>query len=1145
MKHFYAIIFLFILAALTFSVKALPVDTYTEKSALAEGRWVKISVDADGIYRIPLSRLRSWGFTDPAKVVIRGYGGRRQNTVLNASSYTDDLPIVQSVVTDAGIVFYGLGAGEWLQSRQSGRYYYRQNDYSAYGHYFVGELAEGESIPEISPTAEPLGSDTGTTTFNEYVQHENEAVLIKNEAGPLLVGEDFRYTSKHRLTLQTPDAVGGSTAWFQSSFVSNTKDSNARLNFAVQGQTIPNNATHKISTTVGDHVYGAVNEGRSDFTFPENAPMELNVDVTLQVNNTPELANLNYLAVNYERYLRMPMSGRLEFTTSQFDITFDARGKETVIWDVTKPSDIKSVDYGALSADGKASWKNPTAVRRTFVAWQPSAAIPEPKTVGSVGNQNLHALSGYDMVIVSPQQYLSEAQRLAQFHESEPDSMKVLVVTPEQVYNEFSSGTLDPGGIRRFFKMLYDRGEVDGHSLRYAILMARTTLDNKGLSPMAPSYPTIPSWTPTAENASVSDNTGYSTDDFTAMLADNSGSTPGSDKLTIALGRIPVTSTSEARDVVDKILQYAKGANKTAWKHRFLFLADDGNQAVHLNDSEDMINRFSGKNPILVNKVYMDSYELIGSEYPEARKEMFRYLEEGVVWWNFIGHASPTGWTHEHQLSYTDLNNMYLRHWPFIYAATCDFLRLDASTVSGGEILFKERYGGAVGMISAVRPVYISKNSYLSQAIGRALAQRDENGLMLTPGEIYRRAKNDLKRVSNAGRPNETYAPISDDNRLRYVFVGDPALRLAMPSNIVRVDSINGLAIADDAQPTLQALGTGNITGTVTTPMGQQIADFNGVVLVDIFDAEYSVHAPGNGTDGAEADFESHGQRVYTGSTVVKDGRFSINVAMPQELSQNFRPATMSLYAYSTDSDIDAVGLCNDFYVYGFDDTAAADTIAPTIESLVLNHEDFNSGDIVNTTPMLIAQVSDNVGINVSTAGIGHQMVAILDGKQTFTGISNYYTPASDGSPSGVINYPIDDLQPGMHSLTFRVWDTAGNSAQQTIDFGVSEGLAPKIYDVYSDANPASTSANFYLRHNQPDNMVTVTITVYSLMGRPVWSRTVSGRSDMFLTMPVTWDLTDTAGRRVGRGIYLYRASITSDGQNFETASRRIAVTAR
>ena len=326
---------------------------------------------------------------------------------------------------------------------------------------------------------------------------------------------------------------------------------------------------------------------------------------------------------------------------------------------------------------------------------------------------------------------------------------------------------------------------------------------------------------------------------------------------------------------------------------------------------------------------------------------------------------------------------------------------------------------------------------------------------------------------------------------------------------------------------------------------GQCIESMNGVILIDIFDAERTITTNGRGEEGKVKNFEDIGQRIYTGSTTVKNGRFTIDVAMPAELSQNFRPAAMSLYAYSTEDNTEAVGLFRDFYVYGYDETVAPDTSAPVIESLVLNHSDFRSGDAVNDSPMLIAQLRDDVGINISSAGVGHQLTAILDGNKTYTGLSDYYIPSADGSPSGVLNYPIEGLQKGPHTLALRVWDTSGNAAEKTIEFNVAEGLAPKIYDVYSDANPASTGANFYLRHNQPDNMVTVTVTVYNLIGKPVWSGTQSGRSDMFLSVPVSWDLCDFSGRRVGRGIYIYRATITSDGMSFETSSRRIAVTSR
>lgn len=1143
MKHLYLIITIIVALLPTISATAFPTDTYTPSSVLSDGRWVKVAVEEDGLYVLTPARLRSWGFSDPSKVVVRGYGGRRISDVLRIDNYIDDLPAVQILQrTDGSIVFYGVGAGEWVESINPGYFYYQQNDYSSAGHYFIGELREGEQRREIPHSAAAYNGTDATDTFLERVQHERELVVTPGEAGPTLLGEDFRYTKSQSFTFPITDAVGGSTAWLQCSFVSNvSKSGSSRLTLTAGGAAL---SGITLAPVTGEYASATASVSRNTFELAEVPGDKLAVGVSLQTSSTPISANLNYLALNYRRRLALPSTGYLLFNSPDSRLSLDCGGSAPVIWDVTDPQNITEVEFATNNRH--AVWEYPSASRRRYVAATDAAKLPEPAFAGNIISQDLHALPCADMVIISPSAYFSEAKRLADFHTASSDSMTVHVVTPEQVYNEFSSGTLDAGALRRFFKMLYDRGNVEGHPLRYAILMGRITLDNRGLTATAPKFATVPAWMAIGEASSVISTSGYCSDDYLAMLADGSGSSPGTDKLSIAIGRIPVTDADEARNIVDKMLEYADGKRRSAWKHRFMFLADDRNRGVHLFDSESTIARMGTQNPYLINKVYMDAYELQGSIYPEARKRMFRYLDEGVVWWNFIGHASPTGWTHEHQLSYTDLNNMYLRHRPFIYAATCDFVRLDGSTVSGGEILFKERNGGCIGIISAVRPVYISYNSYLSLAMGRALAQRDDKGMMLPPGEMYRRAKNDLRVIRDQGTPSEREEPISDTNRLRYMFIGDPALRLAMPSNYVTVDSINGEPVSADEPATLAALQNGTVSGRITAPDGSILSGFNGVLTVDIFDAEHTVTTKGNGgSEGVVTNFEDHGERVYTGSTAIVNGRYTLNVAMPFELSQNYRPATMSLYACDNTTDDEAVGLCRDFYVYGLDETVENDVISPKIDTLVLNHEDFRNGDTVNKSPMLIAAVSDNVGINVSNAGVGHQITAIIDGRESYSDIANYYTPAPDGTPQGTINYPFEDLKAGNHTLKFLVWDTAGNSAEQTIEFNVSESLAPKIYEIYSDANPASTQANFYLRHNQPDNTVTVTVTVYSLLGKPLWSNTVSGRSDMFLTMPVTWNLCDSSGRRVGRGIYIYRATITSDEQSYETASQRIAVTAQ
>jgi len=296
---------------------------------------------------------------------------------------------------------------------------------------------------------------------------------------------------------------------------------------------------------------------------------------------------------------------------------------------------------------------------------------------------------------------------------------------------------------------------------------------------------------------------------------------------------------------------------------------------------------------------------------------------------------------------------------------------------------------------------------------------------------------------------------------------------------------------------------------------------------------------------GKAVTFEQHGNRLFAGNDSVKAGRFKVHVAMPSSISNNFREATISLVAKSDAGSMTAdyaAGANRGFYVFGTDESVS-DTIPPVIKSIYLNHPSFRSGDQVNATPMLIAEIADNRGINMNTSGVGHQMNVLIDGNRSYSDVAEYYTPAADGSPSGIIAYQLPQLEEGAHSLRLRIWDTSDNSNSETIDFYVSPDRAPVLYDVYSDANPASTQANFYLSHDRPDAQVEVTISIYDMLGQPVWESVTNGRSDMYLTSPVTWNLQDRAGHRVTRGIYLYRASIREGDNVSNTLTHRIAVT--
>lgn len=1131
------------LIALAFSVPsagAFETSVYTERSLLAGDRpVVRAAVNSEGLYIIPVARLKSLGFNDPSKVRIYGYGGRRIDDVLSQDTYADDLPEVYSeYVEGRGVVFYAIGSGRWTW-RQNDYWHYDVNPYTSRSYYFISEADSPRKEAEVIGSPRP--GNNAATTFMDRLHYEQELVS-PGEAGALLVGEDFRNTMSRNfefeLTDAAPDSEDNPGGRLECSFVANTATSGPRLQFSINGTTLESNNSDILPTTTSNqHYHGSEALARHTFRVPDSR--KLTAGIRLVSSGGLRLANLNYLSISYRRNLTLPRTGSLCFQAQGTGAILAGAPETTRIWDVTDPSEIMVLDAGA--SGGGMQWSTPYNGLREYAAWKPDATLPEPVEFRNVSPQNLHAPREIypQMVIVAPAAYRSASERLAALHAE--DGLVVEIADPEQIYNEFSSGAPDPSGIRRYLKMLYDRSleASPDNPLQYVLLFTRPTFDPRHLTNYMSSagYPTIPSWMPRDVKSSLSDTEGFTTDDFIAMLEDGSGSRLGYDYLSIAVGRVPVTSAAQASSAVDKFTEYKKKARTGLWRHRYLFTADDEDNGIHLQQTESQIKGITSveNNQHFLRKIYLDSYERSGKQYPAAREDLFRYLEEGVVWWNFIGHANTTSWTGNGLLTFTDMNNMYLRHWPFLYTATCDFLRWDSNTTSGGEYIFMERYGGGIGAVSAVRPVYISDNGMLSEAMGRALAVRDRNGRLLTPGEIYRRAKNDI-RNSRGDR-------VESSNRLRYVFMGDPALKLAIPDNIVTIDLPE-----DGSDIVLGTSGVYELSGRITDPLtGETLTDFNGTLSAELYDAERSVTTYGWG-EGKKDIYNDYGAILVSTGATVENGVFTLRLAMPEATAQNYRPATLSLYASSTPqtpgaTPTQAAGLFRELYVYGEAPVTEADTEAPKIDLLALNHHSFQNGSIVNPSPAIIAEISDNVGINTSTTGIGRQMNAVLDGKKVYSQISAGYTPYSDGRTGGSIVYTVEDLDEGAHTLTLRVWDTSGNKAERSIDFYVEKDKAPVIYRVYTDTNPASTVANFYISHDRPEAMATVSVTVYNLLGKPLWTGASQGPSDMFESVPVSWDLTDSAGRRVGRGIYIYRATIETESGCYETASQRIAVT--
>lgn len=1137
MNHIYSLRFLrhllsFITLALVgLHASAFSADSYATSSALAKGEWIKISVKETGMHFIPAATLRSWGFTDPMAVRIHGYGGERINDVLSSAYYIDDLPMVQSVNTSEGVYFYAVGTVKW-NTLSSGRFYHSINPFSECGYYFVTQSAELlREIPDMSSPNTP-----GTvSTFVQPLRHEVDLVSLA-QSGHDFFGESFKGNTRQTFNFSLPDRAPGQRLWARTRLVGDGLQ-RYPLRLAANGTMLPGNYTINAQNNSGKldtHIWGIQGQFDAYFSLPDSVE-SLAWGVNINSDENMKYVYLDFIDINYTRKLRYA-APQLLFSLSSTAVTLDGADDALHIWDVTDPLDISAVS--AEVADGCAGWRQPTASRHDYVAWKEAGALPTPTYVGAVHNQDIHArlvAERPEMVIFTASAWASEAERLANIHRYGPDSLAVSVFTQDLVFNEFASGIPDPSAFRKLLKMAYDLGnEEGGRPLRFALLFGQAIYDNRAITEAIKnsSQEFVPTWQ--TDNA-ISDYNSYSSDDFFGILSDNSSPTRSASLQDIAVGRIPCRTLSQAKSSVDKLIKFLETQRPGMWRNTVVALADNADKGAHLSQTEKMIYSMlstPGGASKVYNKAYLDAYDIINGVCVGARNRLHRQLEEGALLWTYVGHGNINSLTGERVFTSNDIDQLYLRNLPILYAATCDFSKWDNLQPSGAERLFFTSGGGVIASICPTRTAQINYNGILSAEFGRHIFETDETGRTLPLGESLRLTKNAIVNSDNS-------------NRRRYVLMGSPAMRPLSPELTVKLETINGETVGLDKQITLKARQRVTMTGIICDASGKKVDNFSGPLFTSLYDAAESVTTKGlphDGTEGKVDTFDDRSSLLAQSRDSVRSGEWSITLALPSEIADNFRPAQAAFFASSNNNKLTACGSDTTFYVFGFDDLAEVDTIPPTVDYAYLNHESFTPGALVNEQPMYIASVSDNVGINLSMAGIGHQMTLTIDDKTVLSDVSLYYAPHADGTQGGVITYPLPTLSDGDHKVTLRVWDTSGNVTYHTLNFAVQAGARPDIFDIYTDANPASVEANFYVEHNRPDAIITVTFEVYDLLGRRLWTSTQTDRSDMFMSAPVKWDLRTLSGTRVQRGIYIYRAIVTSQQGEIKSKAKRIAV---
>ena len=1111
---------------------AQPVKTTLElaqvpsNSPLSSGQWYRIAVVEEGIYKLDYDFLSDLGINpiavDPSRIKIFGNGGQQlpqpnaaprywglqQNAILVTGAEDGSFNIQDQ------ILFYGQSSDIISYDPEEKEYHYQNNIYSDTSYYFL--TVEGEKGVRIAEQGHINGQFEKINFTDQFYIHDLDSRNILS-SGKWWVGEAL----KNRLEVELPIsslALEGKIR-LDLSLVSTTLTPNSLM---------VNLGSSKVGTITIDALADCEycdkgilkQEGFS--VSADQVDLSASPKIILALERTTAgnpVAYLDHIFLNYPRLLdfdgepfMIQASQSLDQPFSTYKISY--QNVKPMVWDVSEP--LAPLNQETISGAGEAQFSVPSMELKKFMVFNPSQA-KVPIAAGAVENQDLLGTDVPDLLIVTHPEFVVEANRLANFRITH-DQLEVAVVTTKQVYNDFSSGSEDLTAIRDFARFLYR--QPGGEKLKYLLLFGKGSYDFKDITPgnqnLVPVYQSENSFDPIFS---------YCSDDYFGFLDLEEGDwveSASDHDLDLAVGRLPVINREEAGIVVDKLINYSSSDEaKGNWRQRLLFLADDGNDKrdflYYLRDSENLYNFLKLQHPQFeVKKFYVDAYPQLVSpgreEVPELIDDFEKELKQGALIVNYSGHGSRRELASERVIDLASVNE-YTNNpkLPLFITATCEFGEHDNPAFrSGAEYLLVNPKGGAIGLISTARPVYASTNFLLNRSFYESFYQV-ENGRHRTIGEIFVQTKN--KSVSGALNRS-------------FTLLGDPSLTLNYPKNQVKITHINRKAI-DDQPDTLKALQKISVQGKVQNYNGHLIPGFNGQLEVAVFDKERTLKTLGTG--GPATNYLVRDNTLFRGKATVNQGLFNFDFIMPKNIVYQLGSGKMILYAVS-EQGVDGGGAETQFLIGSSSVDFPGDDQPPEIK-LYLNDTTFRNGGITSENPLLLAHLTDESGIDISKGNLNSSLRAILDGEETFA-LNEFYLAETDSYQTGLVKFPLNGLSPGYHKLVLKARDIYNNPSEAQIEFYVKKSNQIVLKNLNNFPNPFRGSTVFTFQHNQAGQDLSVDLEIFGMAGRRI-----NGFSYVISTSPTVislpeWFGTDTFGKKLQSGIYLYRLTVRSIGSD-------------
>ncbi len=1100
--------------------------TQVSNSVLSTGNWYKFSVDTTGVFKIDKNLLQQIGIStnglNPKKIHIYGNGGNLL-PVLNSDFRFNDLQ--ENAIYIEGendgsfdnsdyILFYAKGPHDWVVNPATNTAKHRQNIFSDKAYYFITvSNDDGKRIQQKTPIT--ANASTQITTFNDYTFFEKEERSILAAGTQWFFDTDFNIENNQNFKIPFPNAVPNEDINVRIRGVS-TSVASSTMAVKVNGKDIY--SLNFFPVNPSSLTKANTSERNADI---QNSSSLIDISITYDNGGNPSAKTyLDFIEVIGKKLL---LADGKQFSFRSFVqanttgvVAFQIQNSSNVfqVWDVSNSIEPKVITNQSTNND--FSFKdNAGNLKEYIVLHQEDFYIPKSIQNGKIENQNLHALKDINYLVITSEELSSEAQRLADYHQAN-SNLTTKVVILDKIYNEFSSGSKDITGIRDFIKHLYNTNTTLEKKLKYVCFFGDSSYDYKDR--ISGNNNIVP--VKLSEN-SFNLASSYVTDDFFVMLDANEGTMSSNHTIDVASSRIPVSTVSQAKDVVDKILSYYSKNAIGDWRNSITLLADDIDdvgeetlqQAIETIADEIKINK-----PIFnVNKIYADAYvqenSSGGERYPEVNKAITNAIEKGTLILDYFGHGGEDGFASEKILekpqiqSFNNLNTL-----PLLITVTCDFSRFDnPNRVTAGELTLWNKQGGAANMITTTREVFITAGELFNQQLLRVLLEFNNEDLSI--------AESLMKTKNNSSTFQKFFI---------YNF-GDPAMKLAIPEANVRITKING---KDISQPldTIKALSKITIEGVVVDNTDTVLNNFNGSLSTTVFDKPIDKTTLDNDGFGVKMVFDTQDSKLFRGKSTVENGAFKLDFIVPKDIKIAYGKGKLSFYAENGVTD--KAGYNFDVVVGGINENAPEDTVGPEIK-LFMNDESFIDGGNTNSSPNLIAVLSDSSGINTSITAVDHDIVGVLDGDTTNPIILNdFYQTELNDFTNGKVIYRLRDLEVGPHTLKIKAWDTYNNSSEATLNFVVVSDAILNLENVLNYPNPFVNYTEFWFNHNKPNEPLEVQIQVFTVSGKLVKTINRNITTTGNLARSISWNGLDDFGNKIGKGVYIYKLKVKSTTSN-------------